>query len=213
MDLSEKSCLLLPLILLAAIGEKSVVQLLLSSYFRLPTSFWDFRLFSTYRRPPEDILATTFQFFSPADVLSEVPPTDVLLRFPPTDVLSRTFRRLFKKSVKKISILVYNMSEFESIWRNCSDTSAYRGPSEISTYRRPSENLPTSFLKICRKNIYTSTQYLSVFGRNLHFFCKICSIFRIFKWIFIPIRELSEFFSKYKHLLFMLNQLWNFQLI
>ena len=59
-------------------------------------------------RPPSNL-------FFPADVLLKFVPTNIIPRFPPTDVLPRIFRRLFKKSAKKISILVYNMSEFELI--------------------------------------------------------------------------------------------------
>ena len=52
---------------------------------------------------------------------------------------------VFKKNAKKISILEYNMSEFELFWRNLSEISSYRRPFEISAYRRSLQNSPTSF--------------------------------------------------------------------
>ena len=146
MVLSEKSGLaLFFLIFLAAISEKSVVLLLLLSwYFRLPTSFWHFRQYSAYRRPYKFLLATTSNLFSLPTYFRQLRLPMFIWDFR----LPTSFRGpsdVYLKKVWKISILVYNMSEFESIWRNRFEISTYRRPCEISTYRRPSENFPTFF--------------------------------------------------------------------
>ena len=51
----------------------------------------------------------------------------------------------FQNKCDKICILGYNMSEFEFVWRNPSETSADRCSFEISAYPCPSQNFSTTF--------------------------------------------------------------------
>ena len=57
------------------------------------------------------------------------------------------------------------------------------------------------FKKYAKNNI-SQQHNMSEFMEKFYIFCQICSIFRIFKLIFIPVRELFGFFSKYEHIYF-----------
>ena len=168
MDLSEKSCLLLPLSHLSAIGEKSVVQLLLSSYFRLPTSFWDFRLFSIYRRPPEDILATTFQFFPLPTYFRKfrLPMSFWDFRLPtsfrgPSDVF---LKKVWKKYLSWCTICP-SLSQFEEI---------VLPPIEVLLRFQPTDVLPRTSRHLFKKY----AEKISTLVHNIFAFLEeICNFF------------------------------------
>ena len=51
-------------------------------------------------------------------------------------------------------------------------------------------------------NVASRQIYLS-FSKRSQIFRKYCSISRILRWVFVPIRELFNIFSKYKHINFL----------
>ena len=166
MDLIEKSCLL---IFLAEISGKSVVLLLLSWHFRLPTSFWDVRLFSTYRHPSEDILATTFQFVFPCRRTFESSTyrcaSEISASRRPSEDLPTSY---YKKCEKNI----YPGVQYVRVWVNLENSFWYfRLPTSFWDFHLPTSfrEPPEIFLKNMQKNIYPSIQSVRVFGRNLKF--------------------------------------------
>ena len=76
-----------------------------------------------------------------------------------------------------------------------------RIPTSIRGFR-----LPTSFTKCpgiwkyMRKKIVPYYTIIPSFPNIFQKYSKICSIFWILKWIFIPVGELFDFFSKCKHI-------------
>ena len=72
-------------------------------------------------------------------------------------------------------------------------------PTDACPTFKPTDVLPNTFryiLKKVRKKYLPQNTICHIFLKNFQNFSKICSIFKFSKWIFIPIRELFEFFSK-----------------
>ena len=134
-----------------------------------------------------------------------------------------THREVVFDFFRNINIFIFCAKQSGKFWKKMLNLLFWRNyynfglPTSFRGFLLPT-SIPKSldvFLdKINLKKFYTSVQYIRVFRRNFRFFVKICSNFRIFKWIFIPIGKLFLiFFEKVTYLFVVLNNLVNFEKI